>query len=103
MPRPEGLVSEPRRRALLGEPDQPLTGLGISGVSEVNPGFAQMAVTGYQTLGVSNVPNTDGSQNRQISGDLTHRPWAVQEPLEDRLARGIAERGPGRMVSRHER
>jgi hypothetical protein len=52
-------------------PDQPLKGLGIPGVLETNPGFSQINITGYQTLGVTNVPNNDGSQNRQLSGDLT--------------------------------
>ncbi len=52
-------------------PTQQLTGLGIPGVTEVNPGFSQMAITGYPSLGVSNVPNNDASQNRQLTGDLT--------------------------------
>lgn len=52
-------------------PPQQLTGLGIPGVAEVNPGFSQMTVTGYPTLGVSNIPNTDGSQTRQVSGSVT--------------------------------
>ena len=50
---------------------QELTGLGIAGVPTQNPGFSQMAITGYPSLGVTNVPNSDGSQNRQITGDLT--------------------------------
>ncbi|MEQ1887318.1 MAG: hypothetical protein ABL967_19800, partial [Bryobacteraceae bacterium] len=52
-------------------PDQKLRGLGIPGVDETNPGFSQIAITGFPTLGVSNIPNSDGSQNRQLSADLT--------------------------------
>ena len=52
-------------------PSQQLTGLGIPGVPTQNPGFSQMVITGYPSLGVTNVPNSDGSQNRQITGDLT--------------------------------
>jgi hypothetical protein len=52
-------------------PSQSLRGLGIPGVNESNPGFSQIAITGYRTLGVSNVPNSDRSGNRQVSGDLT--------------------------------
>lgn len=52
-------------------PKQQLTGIGIPGVAEVNPGFSQISITGHPTLGVSNIPNTDGSQTRQISGSVT--------------------------------
>jgi hypothetical protein len=52
-------------------PTQALTSVGIPGVSTSNPGFSEIAITGYQTLGVSNVPNSDGSQDRQVSGDLS--------------------------------
>jgi hypothetical protein len=52
-------------------PSQQLTGLGIPGVPTQNPGFSQMVITGYPSLGVTNVPNSDASQNRQIAGDLT--------------------------------
>ncbi len=52
-------------------PSQQLTGVGIPGVPTQNPGFSQMVITGYPNLGVSNVPNHDGSQTRQIAGDLT--------------------------------
>ncbi len=52
-------------------PNQPLKGLGIPGVDESNPGFSDLAITGLPALGVTNVPNTDESQNRQISGDVT--------------------------------
>jgi hypothetical protein len=54
-----------------GFPGQKLTGLGIPGVTEVYPGFSQMLITGYPNLGVTNIPNWDGSQTRQFSGDLT--------------------------------
>jgi hypothetical protein len=52
-------------------PKQALTGLGIPGVSETYPGFSNIVITGLPSLGVSNVPNADGSQDRQVSGDLT--------------------------------
>jgi hypothetical protein len=52
-------------------PAQQLTGIGIPGVNETNPGFSGLLVTGLPSLGVTNVPNTDISQNRQLSGDLT--------------------------------
>ncbi len=52
-------------------PDQSLHGLGIPGVTEKYPGFSQMVITGYPSLGVTNVPNADASQNREVSGDLT--------------------------------
>jgi len=52
-------------------PNQPLTGIGIPGVSNANPGFSEMVITGYPSLGVSNVPNADASQDRQLSGDVT--------------------------------
>jgi hypothetical protein len=52
-------------------PNQPLTSVGIPGVSASYPGFSQISITGYTGLGVSNVPNSDGSQDRQLSGDLT--------------------------------
>jgi hypothetical protein len=52
-------------------PDQSLKSVGIPGVPTQNPGFSQLVVTGYPNLGVTNVPNSDASQNRQITGDLT--------------------------------
>lgn len=52
-------------------PGQNLTGIGIPGVSSVNPGFSNMVITGYPSLGVTNVPNADASQDRQLSGDVT--------------------------------
>jgi Carboxypeptidase regulatory-like domain/TonB dependent receptor len=52
-------------------PSQPLTGIGIPGVNETNPGFSGLLITGLPSMGVTNVPNTDISQNRQLSGDLT--------------------------------
>ncbi len=56
-------------------PTQSLMGIGIPGVATNTPGFSQLSVTGYPSLGVSNVPNSDASQNRQIGGDLT---WTKQ-------------------------
>ncbi len=52
-------------------PDQPLKGVGIPGVDTSSPGFSQMSITGYQGLGISNVPNSDNSRNVQISGDIS--------------------------------
>jgi gas vesicle protein len=52
-------------------PSQPLTSVGIPGVPDNIPGFSQTVITGYQTLGITNVPNMDGSQNRQVAGDIT--------------------------------
>ncbi len=52
-------------------PGQALTGIGIPGVLNVNPGFSEMVITGFPSLGVSNVPNADASQDRQLSGDVT--------------------------------
>ncbi len=52
-------------------PSQSLTSVGIPGVNTSYPGFSSIAITNYQAIGVTNTPNQDGSQNRQISGDLT--------------------------------
>jgi hypothetical protein len=52
-------------------PPQGLRGVGIPGVDSSNPGFSQIATTGYRTLGVSNVPNADDSKNFQVSGDVS--------------------------------
>lgn len=52
-------------------PKQPLTSIGIPGVPSDIPGFSQVVITGFQSIGITNVPNMDGSQNRQIAGDLT--------------------------------
>jgi len=52
-------------------PNQTLTGIGIPGVSAANPGFSNIVITGYPSLGVTNVPNADASQDRQLSGDVT--------------------------------
>ena len=45
-------------------PDQALNGIGIPGVDESNPGFSQIAITGYPTLGVTQrarTPTTRGT------------------------------------------
>jgi hypothetical protein len=52
-------------------PNQSLTGIGVPGVSNANPGFSNVVITGYPSLGVTNVPNADDSQDRQASGDVT--------------------------------
>src|SRR6202020_930080 len=52
-------------------PNQSLTSGGIvPGVGNY-PGLPSIAITNYQAVGVSNVPNQDNSQDRQLSGDLT--------------------------------
>ena len=55
-------------------PSQSLTGIGIPGVSNASPGFSNVVITGYPSLGVTNVPNADDSQDRQVSGDVT---WSM--------------------------
>ena len=45
--------------------------VGIPGVDQNYPGLANLTLTGFTPLGVSNTPNTSGSQDRQLSGDLT--------------------------------
>jgi hypothetical protein len=62
-------------------PSQSLSDVGIPGVSTANPGFSNIMITGYQSTasnsaaktgwGVTNVPNSDQTQNRQLSGDLS--------------------------------
>ncbi len=52
-------------------PKQDLTSVGIPGVETIYPGFSQIAISNFATLGVSNVPNSDDSQNRELSGSLT--------------------------------
>ncbi len=52
-------------------PTQQLTSIGIPGVPTNIPGFSQIVITGVQTIGITNVPNMDGSQNRQVAGDVT--------------------------------
>jgi hypothetical protein len=52
-------------------PSQSLTGIGIPGVLNSNPGFSSISITGYPGLGVTNVPNADASEDRQVSGDVT--------------------------------
>lgn len=52
-------------------PSQSLTGIGIPGVLTSNPGFSSISITGYPSLGVTNVPNSDTSEDRQLSGDVT--------------------------------
>ena len=52
-------------------PNQSLTSIGIPGVLAANPGFSNLVITGYPSLGVTNVPNADASQDRQLSADVT--------------------------------
>ena len=52
-------------------PNQSLTSIGIPGVQTTYPGFSQINLTGLTPVGITNVPNSDGSQNRQLSADLT--------------------------------
>jgi hypothetical protein len=52
-------------------PSQSLTGVGIPGVATSAPGFSEILITNFSTIGVSNVPNTDDSQNREVSASLS--------------------------------
>src|SRR5579859_1062725 len=52
-------------------PSQSLTSIGIPGVEADNPGFSQILISNYATLGVSNVPNIDASENREVAADVT--------------------------------
>lgn len=52
-------------------PHQTLTGVGIPGVATVNPGFSEIAITNFAPIGVSNVPNSDDSQDREVAASLT--------------------------------
>jgi hypothetical protein len=52
-------------------PPQKLTSVGIPGITAAYPGFSDISITGYQDLGITNVPNQDGSQDRELTGDLT--------------------------------
>jgi Carboxypeptidase regulatory-like domain len=52
--------------------DQNLSSVvGIPGVDQNYPGLANLTLTGFTPLGVTNTPNTSGSQDRQLSGDVT--------------------------------
>lgn len=52
-------------------PSQSLTSIGIPGVEASYPGFSEILISNYATLGVSNVPNIDASENREIAADVT--------------------------------
>jgi hypothetical protein len=52
-------------------PRQSLTGVGIPGVATDNPGFSEISITNFATIGVSNVPNSDDSQTREISASIS--------------------------------
>ncbi len=52
-------------------PKQSLTGIGIPGVAENNPGFSEILISNFATIGVSNVPNTDDSQDREVAANMT--------------------------------
>ncbi len=51
-------------------PKQSLTGVGIPGVATTAPGFSQVTLTNYVTIGTSNVPNADDSQSREIAAAI---------------------------------
>jgi hypothetical protein len=51
-------------------PSQSLTGVGIPGVATTAPGFSEITMTNFATIGVSNVPNADNSQNREVAAAL---------------------------------
>jgi hypothetical protein len=43
-----------------------------------------------------------GPADRQLAGELAHRPWALGEALEDRAPRRVAQRVPSiSLVSCH--
>jgi Carboxypeptidase regulatory-like domain len=52
-------------------PKQSLTGVGIPGVATTAPGFSEIAISDFETIGVSNVPNADDSENREIAAAIT--------------------------------
>jgi hypothetical protein len=52
-------------------PKQNLTQIGIPGVATTAPGFSEILISNFATVGVSNVPNTDDSQDREIAASLT--------------------------------
>ncbi|KAA6460422.1 carboxypeptidase regulatory-like domain-containing protein [Acidobacteria bacterium AB60] len=52
-------------------PKQSLTGIGIPGVATSAPGFSEILVANFATIGVSNVPNADDSQDREALASLT--------------------------------
>jgi hypothetical protein len=52
-------------------PNQSLTSVGVPGVETVYPGFSEILISNFVTLGVSNVPNIDASENRELAADLT--------------------------------
>lgn len=52
-------------------PKQSLTSVGIPGVATSAPGFSEILISNFATIGVSNVPNTDDSQNREASASLS--------------------------------
>jgi len=52
-------------------PKQSLTGVGIPGVATSAPGFSEITITNFATIGTSNVPNADDSENREVAAALT--------------------------------
>ncbi len=51
-------------------PNQSLAGVGIPGVSATAPGFTQITLTNFATIGTSNVPNSDNSGNRELAAAI---------------------------------
>jgi hypothetical protein len=51
-------------------PNQSLTGVGVPGVAATAPGFTQITMTNFATIGTSNVPNSDNSENREIAAAI---------------------------------
>ncbi|SNT10153.1 TonB-dependent Receptor Plug Domain [Granulicella rosea] len=51
-------------------PNQSLTGVGVPGVAATAPGFTEITVTNFQTIGTSNVPNADDSENREVAAAI---------------------------------
>ena len=60
-------------------PTSRCAGVGMPGVDSTQPGFSQIDITGYRSLGVSNVPNAD---------DSTNRPGLGRRHLDPRRAHG---------------
>jgi hypothetical protein len=54
-----------------GFPTESLTGVGIPGVPTTNPGFSSISASGYAGLGLTNNPNSDDSQDRELAADIT--------------------------------
>jgi hypothetical protein len=52
-------------------PSQSLTGVGIPGVATTAPGFSEILISNFETIGISNVPNEDDSEDREVAAAIT--------------------------------